>query len=289
VRSDRASGRFDASVSSLGPIRRLVAETVSGWDCEPILDDAVLCASELASNAILHTRLPFEVEVSKSGTGVRIEVTDRRPQEMPALVPDKGLAMDITAHGTTGRGLQIVATLADRWGVTSDARSKTVWVELGPESAPVRASPIMVQHEPPRTDPDELVLQFRSLPVRAAVASGMHLDGLVRELQLAVGDSDDPLLKRLYDLLDRSAPVRLEGRRLALQAASRDEQRYDLTVHTTRSALAAVGAVDEVVHELADGHRAAPLPPGVAALRAWLRDETMRQLAGEPPTPCPLH
>src|SRR3546814_2325247 len=101
------------------PIRRLVSDALARWNCDALVDDAVLCASELASNAVLHTRVPFELAIGKIHDGVRIEVTDQRPQELPALVPSTGLAADITSQGTTGRGLQIISSIAERWGVTT--------------------------------------------------------------------------------------------------------------------------------------------------------------------------
>lgn len=286
--SGRAVGRFDASVGSLSPIRRLVHDAVTGWGCEELVDDAMLCVSELASNAILHTRLPFDVEVVQCEQGVRIEVTDRRPQELPAVVPATGLASDITSQGTTGRGLQIVASLADRWGVVADADHKTVWVELRPGAADGRSDPIMVRECAPRTAENDVTLRLLSMPVRAAVASGMHLDGVVRELQLGAGDPGDETLDQLYALLDESAPVRLEGRRKALQAASRDEPRFNLTIHTSRRTLDAVARLNELMGELAGTRRSVAAPTGVRAFRAWLRDEAQRQVRGVPPQPCPL-
>jgi anti-sigma regulatory factor (Ser/Thr protein kinase) len=284
----QTTGRFDASVASLSPVRRLVSEVVSDWGFDALLDDALLCASELASNAILHTRLPFDVEVQRLADGIRLEVVDRRPHELPEVVPATGLATDITSQGTTGRGLQIVAAIAQRWGVTTDSDTKAVWVELRPGAGKERTDPILVQARPPRSNGDDVELEFPSLPVRAAVASGMHLDGIVRELQLGATAVDQADLDRLYRLLDRSASVRLEGRRLALQAASRDEQRFDLTVRTSYDALVAVREVDELMRELASNPRTLQLPPAVAAFRAWLRDEAERQLRGEAPRPCPL-
>jgi len=34
------------------------------------------------------------------------------------------------AHASRGRGLQLVATLAARWGCDAEAGGKTVWAEL---------------------------------------------------------------------------------------------------------------------------------------------------------------
>lgn len=286
--SEATVGRFDASVASLSPVRRLVSDMVLELGCEPLIDDAVLCASELASNAILHTRMPFDVDVHQVEDGVRIVVTDRRPEELPAVVPTTGIATDITSQGTTGRGLQIVASLADRWGVTADDHSKSVWVELRPSSRKERVAPVVVSRRRPPHDDDQVTLRFVSMPVRAAVASGMHLDGLVRELQLDAGAVDDEVLHRLYALLDESAPLRLEGRRKALEAASRDEPRYDLTVHATPRALAATAELNELMNDIGRNRRSVQPPTGVATFRAWLRDETRRQLRGLDPEPCRL-
>jgi hypothetical protein len=147
----------------------------------------------------------------------------------------------------------------------------------------------MVRERPPRSArDDEVTLRFVSLPVRAAVASGMHLDGLVRELQLSVGEPTDEALDKLYALLDESAPLRLEGRRRALQAASRDQSRYDLTIHTSTGSLASVARLNGLMARLARDRRAAEVPPDVVAFRAWLAEETERQLGGAEPSPCPL-
>ena len=286
--ADPAPGTFEATVASLAPIRRLITQATVDLGRPELGEDAVLCGSELASNAILHTRLPFDVDVEGIDGGLRVVVVDRRPQDLPAVVPATGLATDITSQGTTGRGLQIVASIADRWGVTTDVHTKAVWVELRPGSSGARSSPVVVEAHPRPVEGDEVVLELRSLPVRAAVASGMHLDGLVRELQLDADRINQVDMDRLYRLLDQSAPIRLEGRRLALQAAARDEERYDLNVRTSLDALVAVAKVDQMMAELLRDRRRSPLPPDVAALRAWLREEAERQLSGLEPTTCTL-
>ncbi|HEY9556756.1 MAG TPA: ATP-binding protein [Acidimicrobiales bacterium] len=285
---DQSIERFDATVSSLGPIRRLVSDALARWNCDALVDDAVLCASELASNAVLHTRVPFELAIGKIHDGVRIEVTDQRPQELPALVPSTGLAADITSQGTTGRGLQIISSIAERWGVTTHAEHKVVWVELHPGGTADRTDPIVVEVEPPLTDPDRVHLTLLSLPVRTAVANGMHLDGLVREVQLGVADVEPDDVSRMYALLDDSATVRLEARRRSLQAGSLEEPRFDLELDTSYPALLAVAELYDLIGGLVSERRTGALPEGVPELRAWLHDEAARQLQGEEPRPCPL-
>lgn len=95
----------------------------SGWSDE---EDSNLrlatVVSELVTNAILHARTPFTVQVRKSSETIRVDVTDES-DEMPVKRPH-----DVTE--VTGRGLHIVEKLADNWGVFKNPRGKTVWFEL---------------------------------------------------------------------------------------------------------------------------------------------------------------
>jgi anti-sigma regulatory factor (Ser/Thr protein kinase) len=88
------------------------------------LDDLRLVVSELVTNAVLHSGLgeaeAFILRVEVSPPRIRVEVAD----------PGSGFldASDLPtdAHG---RGLAIVARLADRWGTQSKPQTK-VWAEL---------------------------------------------------------------------------------------------------------------------------------------------------------------
>jgi anti-sigma regulatory factor (Ser/Thr protein kinase) len=87
------------------------------------LHDAVLLASELATNAVVHARSGFEVAVSTDVDRLRVEVSDADPG-----VPQ---VQWVPAGATSGRGLLIVETMAAAWGVTTlDGGGKTVWFEL---------------------------------------------------------------------------------------------------------------------------------------------------------------
>lgn len=91
-------------------------------------DIARLLLSELVTNAILHARTAFTVQVSDNGTTLRVKVTDA------AAAQDVGspLANATSEDGDeSGRGLQIVQMLATRWGIsTNDGTGATVWFEL---------------------------------------------------------------------------------------------------------------------------------------------------------------
>jgi serine/threonine-protein kinase RsbW len=93
-------------------------------DC-PMADDVILCASELAANAALHSRsrLPggtFTVHVKISpGDHAWIEVEDGGGP----WTPNPGDAA--RAHG-----LDIVRTLASDCGIDGDDHARTVWARF---------------------------------------------------------------------------------------------------------------------------------------------------------------
>jgi anti-sigma regulatory factor (Ser/Thr protein kinase) len=281
---------FDASPRSARSARELVTEAIVDWHLQRILDVATLCAGELAANAVLHSRGPFDVVVRRLGEAVRIEVIDLRPDEVPAAVPTRGSAVDITRQAATGRGLQIVASMARRWGYTTSAADKAVWAEVGADGVGGPTEPIIVAGWQARPSPDDIHLDLRSMPVRTAVASGVQVDELVRELQLGPDLGADPdAVARLYRLLDASAPARLGGRHAALRAAAIDAVRFDFQLDAPLSTLAAMAELNELLETVASARSSRlGVPEHVAAYREWLREEAVRQLAGEPPTDCPL-
>jgi anti-sigma regulatory factor (Ser/Thr protein kinase) len=106
--------------------RAFVSEVLgSGHPCR---DDAVLLVSEVFGNSVRHSGsgAPGEtVTVAvKAGDGiVRVEVTDRAGPEMPKLRLAGRDAED-------GRGFQLVAALAARWGTRRRGGRMLTWFEL---------------------------------------------------------------------------------------------------------------------------------------------------------------
>lgn len=89
-------------------------------------DLPVLLVSELVTNAILHAGPPVTLRARRDGALLRVEVHDGAPAP-PVLNPQ-------STPGATpserGRGLFLVASLADRWGWEDLATGKAVWFEL---------------------------------------------------------------------------------------------------------------------------------------------------------------
>ena len=93
----------------------------------PVAQEAVLLASELATNAVLHTASgnggTFEVAVRRTPSAVRIDVRDAGSHQVP--VPH------LQAHLVEeGRGLSLVNLVADGWGHSGDQDGRSVFFEL---------------------------------------------------------------------------------------------------------------------------------------------------------------
>ena len=112
-----------ADLQSVRVARRFVqARCVSLGLSDDRRDDALLLASELVTNAVLHGRSEVCVEVTPRGGGVRIAVLDENSRH-PVPVPEDPNALD-------GRGLALVDALAESWGVEERPMGKAVWFEL---------------------------------------------------------------------------------------------------------------------------------------------------------------
>lgn len=106
-------------------VRAFLAELLAG---HPGSDDVVLCAAELATNAIRHTASRgglFAVEVGWAGRTVHLAVADSGAPAGPVL-----RKYDPEALEEAGRGLDVVARLSDRHGAEGDHRGRLVWAEF---------------------------------------------------------------------------------------------------------------------------------------------------------------
>lgn len=111
------SQRFEPLVVSAVDVRRFVRSTLAEWQ---VSDELVsFLANELATNAILHARTPFEVRMARDDDTCRIEVTDSNPR-MPVLEP-------VPLDASSGHGLMVMHRTALSWGVDRSPEGKTVW------------------------------------------------------------------------------------------------------------------------------------------------------------------
>ncbi|MGX1817991.1 SpoIIE family protein phosphatase [Streptomyces albidoflavus] len=124
----RAAHTFEPVGRSVAAARAFVRDTLQGWGFGDVVDDAVVLTSELVTNAVVHAGTAAEVVCLRSGDGVRIEVSDRYPErEIP--LQSGGVSMG-SPDREGGRGLQLCAALASRWGVEYSPAHKHVWFRL---------------------------------------------------------------------------------------------------------------------------------------------------------------
>ncbi|MGW3442999.1 ATP-binding protein [Streptomyces sp. NPDC001076] len=114
-------------------LARLLATTqLRSWDLSPdVTERAEQIVAELAANAALHGRVQgrdFRLALTLDTTTDLlhiIAVTDAKGGQLPVVPTDS------PTDSETGRGLLLVAALADRWGTEPHPPGgKTVWAEV---------------------------------------------------------------------------------------------------------------------------------------------------------------
>ncbi|GGN94644.1 hypothetical protein GCM10011579_094350 [Streptomyces albiflavescens] len=117
----RRLGRAD--LRAVPEARKALRELLRHWGKPGRSEIAELLTSELVTNALIHTDHDAVLTATVGPHGLRVEVRDfvgRRPR----------LRVPNADDGTHGRGLVLVQSLADAWGVRSHGVGKAVWFEL---------------------------------------------------------------------------------------------------------------------------------------------------------------
>ncbi|MEU9760152.1 ATP-binding protein [Streptomyces sp. NPDC047987] len=119
---------------SVPAAREFVRAAVVDWGFGARLDDVLLCVSELTTNALVHGVPPgrgyvVRLLLREGGAVLRVEVHDSGSGQ--PVVRGSGAGPGPGPEGESGRGLLIVAAVADRWGVAERDPGKVVWCEFG--------------------------------------------------------------------------------------------------------------------------------------------------------------
>jgi anti-sigma regulatory factor (Ser/Thr protein kinase) len=113
--------KFPGTAEHVGRVRQWLRVNMGAC---PVVEDVVLLASELVTNALKHSASgrggSFAVAVHHRSADLRVEVTDQGGRWAPSNASD----------GLHGRGLVIVGTVARAWGITGDDSGRTAWFEL---------------------------------------------------------------------------------------------------------------------------------------------------------------
>lgn len=125
---ERRLGRAD--LSKVSDVRADLRRALRQWGSPERLAVAELLTSEVVTNALVHTDrgalLTAQLSDGRPACGrrrLRVEVRDFLPRRPAPPVP-------VSEDSVSGRGLLLVETLADGWGIRTDGWGKTVWFEL---------------------------------------------------------------------------------------------------------------------------------------------------------------
>jgi hypothetical protein len=91
--------------------------------CEACLPAAAVVVTELVTNVVEHAGTPCRLGLALDRSGFEVTVRDFRPGPAPRPRPRP-------LEARRGRGLHLVASLADEWDTVRHTDGKTVWVRL---------------------------------------------------------------------------------------------------------------------------------------------------------------
>jgi hypothetical protein len=104
-------------------IRHKLRDVFADWRLTgDTADDALIVVEEMVTNVVDHARTPFRLVVRLDATVLHIATHDDSSQPVRIQALDLGRLR--------GRGLQMIAGIASRWGSDADDTGKTVWAEI---------------------------------------------------------------------------------------------------------------------------------------------------------------
>ena len=120
----RCAERFRGDATAPAEVRHLVQARLEACGCGAAVPEAQLLASEVVTNAVIHTDCDeCEVVIEVDDEVVRVSVIDCDEHSLPTMLPP-----DPGRFG--GMGLHIVNDVARCWGCELNGHGKTVWFEL---------------------------------------------------------------------------------------------------------------------------------------------------------------
>ena len=105
-------------------VRQWMTTRLRDWSVpEPVIGAAILCTSELTTNALLHAGTPAQVHIDLNAERLLVSVADTGTRGNVARARTDALS-------SRGRGLGLIEELSDTWGTDPTVRGSTVWFEM---------------------------------------------------------------------------------------------------------------------------------------------------------------
>jgi PAS domain S-box-containing protein len=285
--SDAVAVALAADPRNVGRARAMLREALSRSGAEHLRESATLVLSEIITNAFVHVGTEVRLRVWATAEAVRVEVEDGA-----AHLP---VRRHYAATAGTGRGLQLMEELTDRWGATGRPTGKIVWFEIGTPRAAWNQDGID-RAAAGWEEPEAICLvTLREVPLLMHVAWQEHAVTLLREYLLHVLDDDEDILDKhakaseAMSLLADQLPAPVLS--LAAEALMADaiEPKVTATEVVLRIPAASVShfkTLDELLRSAITAARAGhflspPTQPEIEEMRQWICSEVARQSAGD--------
>jgi PAS domain S-box-containing protein len=272
--------RLPPEPKSAGEARRFVAEALAGID-PSILDTVELLTSELVTNAVLHAGTDLEVRAWAAGGRVHVSVVDGRAGRRLTRRP-------ADPEAATGRGLQLVETLASAYGVDDAETGKTVWFEIWPGVVSAASD----WDFPAQRSGTQVPVRLLQVPVGVARAARRHRNALLREARLAIIGERYALDVAPGDLITATAfSEMLDAALDPVLAGSPPGQSVVTSSLSLAEDCPPDAAVLARVLDVLDADAAAgrlltrPALPEIRLFRRWMLEQIAAQLQGQPPSP----
>ncbi|HTX63856.1 MAG TPA: ATP-binding protein [Acidimicrobiales bacterium] len=290
--------------------RAWVTGVLARWPAESV-ETARLLVSELVTNSVLHTGTAIAVACRPDRTGVRFEVSDG---DRSGPVPKRH-----APDSPTGRGMRLLVSLSEEWGIERDSEGKTVWFVVRPSTRMVpRGDPELCSTgawaeprevtgltapRPSDSDPEDDAVespdvQALAVPLEVYLEAEQHDDAVIRELTLIVQSASSPsglevpprLLELAREVTSAFADLGDGVRAQAEEAARRGERTVDLHLSVRHQGwerlLRVVDLLDEVDRWCERGELLTlASPPRLRRFRAWYREQVVDQMHGLAPRP----
>ncbi|WP_343308731.1 ATP-binding protein, partial [Streptomyces malaysiensis] len=140
---------LQALPSRIGQVRRIVSAQLRYWHLDPLIDPAALGVTELLTNVHRHAEPDKQctVEIALMLDRLTVSVRDQDPR-LPRL-------RTCDPFATHGRGLALVASVSQSWGMHArdDGSGKVVWFTLAVPRPTATAKSPLTAHGAGRTAP----------------------------------------------------------------------------------------------------------------------------------------
>lgn len=282
---------LSADARSVREARHVLRDALLRSGAEELVEPATLVTSEIVTNALVHAGTEVELRVLSTADAVRVEVQDGGEH-----VPVRRKYAETAG---TGRGLQLVEELSDRWGVAHGSAGKAVWFEIGD-----LAGHGATEHGAPSPDRtaggdragEPAMVTLLHVPLLMHVAWQEHAATLLREYLLHALDKDADIFAKhaqaseAMSLLNEQIPAPVlsnEPDALMAEAIEPDVSAEHLVLCVPRESVPHFSTLDDLlaraIAETRDGSMLSPpTQPEIDEMRQWLCREVAQQAAGNP-------